>query len=387
VALRILHVVQSLDPAWGGIARVISELSVGLTKRGVTCRVATLAGGRYGTPMAVEGVEVRTYPASEGSLGRSAEFNRAIGGLVAEADVVHLHGLWQAQNGSAGKAARRAGKPYVMTPHSMMMPWAWGRSWWKKRPIGWLFEHTNLRRAATIHALAAGEAEAIRALGFNSRVTTIPNGVWPAEFESAPPPSEILAAHPHLAAKRWLLFLGRISPQKGIIPLMQACLDSASVKSDWHLVIAGPDYRGMRGMIEAAVRRKEMTDRVTFVGPLDRAQVLQALARCEVLAQPSLSEGLSMSILEAMAASRPVVISPACNLPEVKTADAGRIVEPRRRNIAAALREMTNLGDGGLQAMGERARGLVVERFNWQTLLPRYVEMYEAVSRGEPDAN
>ncbi len=381
--VKVLHVVQSLDPAWGGIARVISELTAGLTKLGTTCRIATLAGGRYGTPIRVDGVEVRTFAASEGSLGRSAEFNRAIGALVAETDVVHLHGLWQSQNWSAGKAARRAGKPYIMTPHSMMMPWAWGRSWWKKRPIGWLFEHGNLRHAARLHALAPGEADAMRALRFNDRIETIPNGVWPAEFENAPPPNEILAAHPHLAQKRWLLFLGRISPQKGIVPLMQACLDSASVKSDWHLVIAGPDYRGMRGMIEAAVRRKEMTDRVTFVGPLERNQVLQALARCEVLAQPSLSEGLSMSILEAMAAARPVVISPACNMPEVQKADAGRIVEPRRRNIAAGLRELTNLPDGSLGAMGDRARRLVVAQFNWETLLPRFVEMYAAVSRGK----
>src|SRR5882672_3558616 len=98
--VKVLHVVQSLDPAWGGIARVISELTAGLTKRGVTCRIATLAGGRYGTPTTVDGVEVRTFGASEGSLGRSAEFNRAIGALVAETDVVHLHGLWQAQNWS-----------------------------------------------------------------------------------------------------------------------------------------------------------------------------------------------------------------------------------------------------------------------------------------------
>lgn len=381
--MKLLHVVQSIDPAWGGIARVLTELAVGLGKHGVVNRIATLAGGRYGSPPRIDGVDVQTFAASEGSLGHSAEFNRAIAGLIAEADVLHLHGLWQSQNASAGKAARRAGKPYIMTPHSMMMPWAWRRSWWKKRPIGWLFEHANLRKAARLHALATGEADAMRALGFNPRIETIPNGVWPAEYENAGEPAEILSKFPHLRDKRWLLFLGRISPQKGIVPLLQACLDSASVSSNWHLVIAGPDYRGMRSMIEAAVRRKEMTDRVTFVGTLDRDAVRQVLGRAEIIAQPSLSEGLSMSILEAMAASRPVVISPACNMPEVKTADAGRIVEPRRRNIAAALRELTNIDQAARRAMGERARKLVVERFNWERLLPQYAAMYKDVAHGK----
>src|SRR5262249_28923494 len=143
--MRVLHVVQSLDPSWGGIARVLPELAAGLAKHDVRSTIATLSGGRYGAPPAVEGVEIRSFPASQGRLGSSSEFNRAIDGLVRDADVVHLHGLWTGQNRAAGNAARHQSRPYLMTPHSMMMPWAWGRSWWKKRPIGWWFEHRNLR--------------------------------------------------------------------------------------------------------------------------------------------------------------------------------------------------------------------------------------------------
>jgi len=380
MALKVLHVVQSLDPAWGGIARVVPELAAGLSNVGVESRIATLAGGRYGTPPANITVPVQTFAASDGALGRSTDFNRAIRGLAAEADAVHLHGLWQDQNWSAGRAARKLGRPYIMTPHSMMMPWAWRQSAWKKRPIGWLFEHRNLRRAARLHALAAGEAEHMRALGFNSNIETISNGIWPRDFANPPDPAPLLARFPQLKGKHLLLFLSRISIQKGIVPLLQACFDAAPVGSDWRLVIAGPDSKGIRGMIEAAVRRKGMKDHVVFTGMLSRPEVSALLSAAELFAQPSLSEGLSISILEAMATALPVVISPACNLPEVKACDAGRIVEPQRRPIAAALRELMALSRDERRAMGNRARQLIHEQFNWERLLPRYAGMYESVA-------
>jgi glycosyltransferase involved in cell wall biosynthesis len=382
--MRILHVVQSLDPAWGGIARVLPELAAGLSQSGLSIRIATLAGGRFGTPPPIPGVEVLGFSRNgEGGLGRSRDFDRRIPELVADSDVVHLHGLWTGQNWSAGRAARRIGRPYLMTPHSMMMPWAWNRRWWKKRPAGWLFEHRNLRAAARLHALAEGEAEAMRALGFNSAIEVIPNGLHVKEFAKLPPADSLCERFPELSNRRWMLFLGRIHPQKGIIQGMQACFDVFAAAKDWHLVVAGPDEIGMKPAMEAAVRRKGAADRVTFTSLLNRREVLAALGRAKVLLQPSMSEGLSMSILEALAAGVPVIISPACNMPEVAQRGAGRVVEPERREIAAVLRQVVAMDDEELRVMGERGRELAEDRFDWANLIPQYRAMYEKVLRRE----
>lgn len=380
--LRILHIIQSLDPAWGGIARVVPELASGLVAAGHACRIATLAGGRFGTPPDVGGVEVVAFSDSGDSrLGRSSQFSREISRLVADCEVVHLHGLWTGQNQAAGRAARKAGRPYIMTPHSMMMPWAWKRSRWKKLLAGWLFEHRNLSGAAMLHALADGEAEAIRALGFNSHVTTVPNGLHTAEYAALPSPDAMHSRFPSAAPCKWVLMLGRVAIQKGIVPGMQACFDILAAGKDWHLVIAGPDEFGLQRMLESAIRRKGLASRVTFTGHLSRDEVRAALGRASILLQPSLSEGLSMSILEALAAGLPVVISDACNMPEVKQADAGRIVAPQRRAIAAALKELVTLDDAARRAMGQRGRALAAERYDWRRLIPQYVSMYESVVR------
>lgn len=380
--MKILHVVQSLSHEWGGIARVVPMLASRLAAAGDTCRIATLAGGRYGTPPSLPDVEVLTFTAPDSSrLGRSADFAQRIGDLVREADVVHLHGLWTGQNWAAGKAARKAGRPYLMTPHSMMMPWAWRRSRWKKLPAGWLFEHGNLRRAACLHALAEGEAEHMRELGFNDRIQVIPNGLNVAEYETMPPADGLEARFPQWKGRKLLVMLGRISQQKGVVHGMQACFDNFPVAKDWHLVIAGPDEFGIQRMLEAAVRRKGMAERVTFTGLLSPEDVRALLGRAGLLIQPSLSEGLSMSILEAMAAGLPVLISDACNMPEVQGEGAGRVVRAERAAVGAALKEMVALGEAGLAEMGRRARELSQSRFDWSVLIPRYRQMYGALAR------
>lgn len=361
---------------------MLPALAMELARAGDECRVATLAGGRYGTPPRYEGIEVWHFPPSGGSrLGKSADFNRRIDEMVQWAEVVHLHGLWTGQNWAAGKAARKAGRPYVMTPHSMMMPWAWRRSWWKKRPIGWLFEHKNLRRAACLHALAEGEAKAMRALGFNQQIEEIPNGLHPEEYAKLPPADRLISRFPELAGRKWLVLLGRIHPQKGIVQGMQACFDVFAAAKDWHLIVAGPDEIGIQSMLQAAVARKGLTQRVTFTGVLNREEVLACLGNAKVLLQPSMSEGLSMSILEALAAGVPVLISDACNMPEVENSGAGRIVASTRLEIATALRGMVTMPDDEIAAMGQKGRQLVRERFDWKVLIPRYRKMYTSVSR------
>lgn len=381
--MKILHVVQSLDPAWGGIARVLPVLASELAADGVSCRIATLVGDRFGAAADVAGVEVLRFAPNRGTrFGRSRAFSRDLASLVRDADVVHLHGLWTGQNWAAGRVARKVGRPVVITPHSMMMPWAWQRSAWKKRPAGWLFEHKNLRAAARLHALADGEAREMRKLGFNDRIEVIANGIHADRYTALPPADGLVSRFPELADRKWLLFLGRLHPQKGIVQTMQACFDVLASGDDWHLVVAGPDEIGLQSTLEAAVTRKGLSGRVTFTGMLSRPDVLACLDRATLLLQLSMSEGLSMSIIEALASGLPVLISPACNMPEVETHDAGRIVPPKRSAIAAALRELVGMDHDAISAMGDRGRRLARERFDWSGLIPKYRAMYENVAAG-----
>jgi len=104
-----------------------------------------------------------------------------------------------------------------------------------------------------------------------------------------------------------------------------------------------------------------------------------ALAAAALFVLPSYGgEGLSMAALEAMAAGLPVLLSPACNLPEVETAGAGVIVAPETNILAAAIRAL--LTDEGRRAqMGAAARTLVERKFTWDRVAAAYEALYARV--------
>lgn len=382
--MHVLHITQSLDPSWGGIAAVLPVLAEHLVKAGLKCTLLTLAGDRFGAPAELPGLEVVAFPAKHRSpLGHSPTFNHQIGEFVHDATIVHLHGLWAGQNWSAGNAARTQDKPLVITPHSHMMPWAWQRSRWKKQLAGWLFEHKNLRTAACLHALAEDEAAHMRKLGFNDRIRVIPNGLDPEQFATLPPSDSIEERFPVLADKRWLLVLGRIAEQKGIMPAMCGMLAALPDHPEWQIVVAGPDPFGLQPQLAQMAADANLRHRVTFTDMLLRDEVRACLGRASILVQPSFSEGLSMSILEALAAGQPTLISPGCNMPEVAEIDAGRVVEPNPNAVERGLRELMALSDVERTDMGARGRKLLRERFAWDVLIPKYVEMYNAAAQGK----
>ena len=75
-----------------------------------------------------------------------------------------------------------------------------------------------------------------------------------------------------------------------------------------------------------------------------------------------------------------MLISTACNVPEVAERGAGRVVEPQRRLVAKALREMIALKDDVLSEMGRRGRELAAEKYEWSRLIPAYRKMYAEVA-------
>jgi glycosyltransferase involved in cell wall biosynthesis len=346
--MQILHVAPSPDQSCGGIGRDVSALMVELVKGGDQCQICD-------------------EPSQIGGLARSCE-------------LLHLHGLWSPLTRAAAKTARSLKKPYVISTHGMMHPGEWAAGRWRKLPAGVMYQHGDLRRAACLHAFSEAEAGHIGTLGFNASIRTIPLGVNVAEFQEPPSPQPLMEKFPELEGTRWVLILGRIDQQKGIVPAMQACFDVLGKADGWHLIVAGPDESRIQPMLQAAIGRKGLGKRVTFTGLLSPGEARAALGRASLLLQSSITEGPCMSIIEALAAGKPVIISDACDMPEVAKIGAGRSVPPIRIAIASMLREVVAMSEAALQEMGRKARDLALERHDWSKVIPQYREMYAAAA-------
>jgi len=114
---------------------------------------------------------------------------------------------------------------------------------------------------------------------------------------------------PHLVA------VGRLTPAKGQVLLIQACAQLRDDGVPFHLTMVGdgPD----RSRVEAAIQQHQLQHHVTLTGSLTQDGVRQVLATADVFVLPSLAEGIPVVLMEAMASYVPCISTPVNGIPEL----------------------------------------------------------------------
>jgi glycosyltransferase involved in cell wall biosynthesis len=300
---------------------------------------------------------------------------------VRHAQVVHLHGLWQAHTRRGAAEARRRHTPYVIAAHGMAEPWALRQKALKKKVYTALVEGKNLRRADCLHALSRPEIGHLRALAPRATVAFIPNGVDLRPLADLPPRSRLEARHPELAGKFVLLFLSRVHAKKGLDLLAEALGALAPAFPKLHVVLAGKDDGALDPFLDQA-RSLGVAGRVTYLGHVSGESAREAWGAADAFVLPSYSEGFSMAILEALACRLPALITTACHFPELAAADGGIVVEPDATSVTRGLRQLLELGAAERAALGSRGRALVETDYTWDRQAARLAELYRWLLAG-----
>ena len=383
--MKVAHLLASVSRANGGIAESVRRLTQSLHATGqAPVSVYSLADRFTDQDLpAWLPLQPRCFSvAGPRALGYAPELRATL--ARADADVMHLAGLWMYPSLAHLQCFRQTNQPYVLSPHGMLDPWAVRQSAWKKRLAARLFEREHLQRAACLHALCPSEAEAIRAYGLTNPICILPNGMdLPDLAEPAAPPSWVGQFPAH---RRVLLFLGRLHPKKGLRPLLQAW--SQLPQQDWQLVIAGWDQGGHRAELEAMARVQPRPDSITFCGPLHGPAKAAAYRAASAFILPSFSEGLPMTILEAWAYARPVLMTAACNLPEGFNSGSALEITTDHAMLAQSLAQFLARDPAALADMGQRGRALVRDQFSWTRIAAGMLEVYQWIGGqgGRPDS-
>src|ERR1017187_7931432 len=343
-----VHIIRGLDPRSGGTSVSVPALVEAIADTGRYYQRVVYFSSQGDYPVAARKTEaIRLAWEPAGLLyGKSG---RDLSRIISECDLVHIHGIWQAHCAAAGAICRKLDRPYLVSAHGMLERWALRNKRWKKSPYSALFERRNLRAAACLRALTLSEISDYRRYGLSVPAALIPNGI---DLPSSLDPAAFYLKYPGLAGKRLALFLSRIHYKKGVDILCRAWASVARDFHDAHLVIAGPDYAGTLAKVSAIVAKLDLKERVTFTGMLNSDDKWAAFAAAECFVLPSHAEGFSVAVLEALAASLPVIVTPACNFPEVAQTGCGAIVTPEVDKIASALRTLLDCAPGERAAMG-----------------------------------
>jgi glycosyltransferase involved in cell wall biosynthesis len=205
-----------------------------------------------------------------------------------------------------------------------------------------------------------------------SRIEVIPNGVDPGP-ERNPARDELrqaLGAGPETIV---VMTVARLDPVKDLETLLGAISELARLRSAVQLVIVGDGPA--RGRLETDVASRQLGSIVRFLGSQDEAR--RWLAAADIYVNSSISEGISLTILEAMAASLPVVATAVGGTPEVVDSSCGVLVPARdSASLGAALVELAS-SPSKRTALGRTGRQRVLSTFTIDRMVATYEQVYE----------
>lgn len=331
-----LYVVSHTDPRYGGLSSAVPALAASISAQQLfdVSLAAFCAPGETYQPSSMGSEQVTFWPTSRKQWALNGRLKSDFADAVRAADGLHVHGIWEESTAVACKLARKLDKPYVLSAHGMLEPWALATKQLKKRVYAVLVERANVSGARCLHALTAAEAGQYRSFGATCPIAVVPNSVEQPKGATA---DLFLQRYPELRGKRIVLFLSRLHPKKGLDLLVAAWARASQGHAEAQLVIAGPDSEGMQASLIAQAGQAGVLDRITFTGMLSGDLKWSALKAAEAYVLPSYSEGLSMALLEAMGVGLPVIATRACNMPEITTYGAGWEIEATADDVTSAL--------------------------------------------------
>ena len=351
-----------------------------------------------------DGLSVRGYGVDEEGFSAPAHLRPVVGAMArnvafaatnVDAHVVHCHTWYSHLGGVLIKQAY--GVPLVLTVHSLepLRPWKREQIQGGYEVSAWV-ERTALQMADAIIAVSREtRADIVRLFQVDpNRVHVIHNGIDPAIYRPTTE-GDALAQYGVHSERPYVLFVGRITRQKGIIHLVRAIL-SIDPSAQVVLCAGAPDTpeigREMRAAVEAV--QAQRTGVVWIQEMVARHVAIQLYSHAAVFCCPSIYEPFGIINLEAMACATPVVASAVGGIPEVVVdGETGLLVplaqqteapfEPVdppgfSRDLATAINRL--LADAALrQRMGAAGRQRVETHFAWSAIAQRTAELYRSL--------
>lgn len=386
--LRILEVTPYFYPAWayGGVPRVVYELSREMAKRGhdvTVCTTDVLDGAsRHGNGRSViDGVQTYYFRNLSNSLAYNYQLYLPLG-LVSfirenlpRYDVVHLHSHRHFLNNIVHFYARRCKKPYILSGHGTVLRIE--RRILAKAVFDKFFGRRVLRDASSFIAVSETEVEQYEKMGIDkAKVRVIYNGIDCAAFEG-PRKEGFLRDKYGLHGKKIVLYLGRISQEKGVEFLVNAFSelnDGSAV-----LVIAGNDM-GFKERLDRIIKERSIEGRVVFTGFISGDDKLSAYRDADVLVYPGVYDIFGLVPFEAIMCGTPVIVTSECG--------GGRIIG--REGIGYTVKYLDVQGLKGMIAdvlagredalkKVEKGKEFIKRRLSWEKIGREYEEAYKGV--------
>lgn len=354
----------------GGVEIVVAELATRMSQWGfdITCfnrRGHHVSGTAFDGEIKNEynGVKLKSVWTldKKGLAAMTASFSGALCAAFGKYDVVHFH--------AEGPCAmmwipKLFGKKCIATIHGLDHQRAkWGRfaSWYIRTG-----EKCAVRFADSIIVLSENVKQYFKNT-YNRDTVFIPNGVLPAEYQAADEITERYGIHKN----EYILFLGRLVPEKGVKYLIQAFKE---LRTDKKLVIAGgtsDSGEHLRELMELA----EEDPGIIFTGFVQGRVLEELYSNAYVYVLPSDLEGMPLSLLEAMSYGNCCLTS---DIPECSSVLGEFGITFKQGNVLDLKNKLQQLCDdpGAVALFKEQAADYICNRYNWDDVTKETLQLY-----------
>ena len=302
---------------------------------------------------------------------------------IKDYDIVHIHEHRQTLAIIASYFARKNNIPYIVQAHGSVLPF------FQKEGLKNLFDKVFgfkiLHNASCVFALTEVEKEQYLKMGVDEdKIEIVPLGINLEEYENLPSYGKFRSKFNIDENDKLILFVGRIHEIKGLDLLLDAFNDLIVQSNEKNsedipcpsikLAIVGPDD-GYLVKLEEKVKEYSLEENVIITGPLYKEEKQEALVDCDLFVMPSKYESFTTSGLEAMACSKPLVLTKNNHIHDWVDGNVGLACEDNKDSLREAI-EKVIFDEELSQIFAENGNKLIKEKYNWDIINDQILEIY-----------
>ena len=386
--MDVLHIVGKVGQSSFGIGEVALNLARHQIKYHCRSRIWCLQStlqpdGQIDSSLGPDGLrDFRIFGPT--SLSYTPQMEAAARSEASESRpmVVHQHGIWTALSRVTTVLRKKHKLPAVVGAQGALQPWALRKSRWKKKLASFAYEWNNLNQATCLHACGDIEIADYRGYSLKNPIALLPNGIssdWSHEVTDA----EGFRGRHHIPADtRILLYLSRITPKKGLGMLLKPLHELRNAFREWVFVIAGGDEFSYSIELQNEIEKRNLSDKVRFIGPVYGAEKRNAYASADLFVLPTHSEGNPFVVLEGLGAGVPVLTTKGTPWSDLTRHDCGWWTDISAESLGDALSHALSKSRADLREMGCRGQALVQQKYDWSIIADKTIRLYDWLTKG-----
>ena len=380
--MKILHVINSINPCGGGPIESIIQGNREFAPRGVSAELVCVDAPTaewihqpWDFPIHAVGPAYTPYRYAP-RLAAWLEEN------LKRFDFAIMHSDWQYLGHALHRACVRQARPYFVYPHGSLDPihrkvfrWKHPQKWlvWK------LFEHRMLEQATGIIYTGVKEKELAKHSFHppltNHNALVLPYCTGEPPVQSQDQQQALFERFPALRGKPYVLFLSRVHPKKGVDILLRAFAQELVHGTDWQLVIAGPGDAAYVEQLKGLASELGITERVHWTGMLMKDLKWSAFRNASLFALASHQENFGIAVVEALSCGVPVMITEGINIyAEICQMKAGLAGTDSVEGFAPLLRTWRAMSHEQQQTMRANARTCFEQNFSASLAATNFLE-------------